>query len=121
MIAPRAVPVLPANDLSETCAYYKRLGFEQLGPDYATYLLMLRGFWELQFFRHVENDPLGNVAGAYLRTDDVDAIDVEWAALDIPHRDNGRLVRAEDKDWGMREMALIDLNGNLLRVGQPLP
>lgn len=32
-----------------------------------------------------------------------------------------RLVRAENKPWGMRELALVDPNGNLIRAGQELP
>ena len=31
-----------------------------------------------------------------------------------------RLTAVEDKPWGMREFAVVDPNGNLLRVGRPL-
>jgi hypothetical protein len=30
-----------------------------------------------------------------------------------------RLIRVEDKPWGMRELAVIDPDGNLIRVGAP--
>ncbi len=30
---------------------------------------------------------------------------------------NGKL---EDKPWGMREFAIVDIHGNLLRIGQSL-
>ena len=61
------------------------------------------------------------LARAYLRPADVDALDAEWAALGLPAAGIPRLVRAEDKPWGMRELALIDPDGNLIRAGQELP
>jgi catechol 2,3-dioxygenase-like lactoylglutathione lyase family enzyme len=29
-------------------------------------------------------------------------------------------VRVEDKPWGMRELALVDPDGNLIRAGQEM-
>jgi hypothetical protein len=46
----------------------------------------------------------------------------EWAALGIlPDEATGsRLVAPVDTDYGMREFAVVDRSGNLLRVGSPL-
>lgn len=116
----RAVPILPARDLEENRAYYALLGFAQFGLDHPEYRLMARDTWELHFFHDPNVDPDANSSGAYLRCDDVDALDAEWGGLDLPQRGNSRLIRVEDKPWGMRELALIDLNGTLLRVGQEI-
>lgn len=61
-----------------------------------------------------------NDAGAYLRAEDVDALGAEWAAAGLPAEGIPRLVPAGDKPWGMRELALIDPDGNLIRAGAPV-
>ncbi|MBD1204985.1 MAG: VOC family protein [Rhodobacteraceae bacterium] len=113
-------PILPARDIAGTESFWSRLGFE---TDYLDdeYLLMKRDGAEVHFFHHAALDPAQNDHGAYLRPADVDALDTEWAALGLPTSGIPRLMRAEDKPWGMRELALIDPNGSLIRAGQELP
>lgn len=113
-------PILPARDIAETEAFWQRLGFETEYID-ADYLLMKREGAEVHFFHHPGLDPAACDHGAYLRPADIDALDAEWAALGLPATGIPRLVRAEDKPWGMRELALLDLNGNLIRAGQEIP
>ena len=113
-------PILPAIDIPATEAFWQRLGFETNYSD-ADYLLMKREGAEVHFFAHPSLDPSANDHGAYLRPADVDALDREWAALGLPTQGIPRLIRAEDKPWGMRELALLDLNGNLIRAGQEIP
>jgi hypothetical protein len=63
-------------------------------------------------------DPFGSIAGCYLYVDDADALFSEWSALGLPSEGIPRLHgRPEDSDYGLREFALVDLDGNLLRVG----
>jgi hypothetical protein len=76
---------------------------------------------EVHFFHHAALDPVASDHGAYLRPSDVDALDAEWAALGVPATGIPRLERAADKPWGMRELALVDPNGNLVRAGQEIP
>lgn len=114
----RASPIMPARDLDETFAFYEQLGFVRFGNPYDAYLMVTREAWELHFFLFPEVDPSRSIAGTYLRCHDVDAISEEWRALDLPSEGRPRFMPAEDKDWGMRELAVIDPNGNLLRVGQ---
>jgi catechol 2,3-dioxygenase-like lactoylglutathione lyase family enzyme len=113
-------PILPARDIAATEAFWLRLGFETEYVD-DEYLLMKREGAEVHFFFHAAIDPARNDHGAYLRPSDVDALDAEWSALGLPAAGIPRLVRAEDKPWGMRELALIDPNGSLIRAGQELP
>jgi len=51
--------------------------------------------------------------------DSADALYEEWAALRIPHdaATGSRLIAPVDTDYGMREFALVDRSGNLLRIG----
>ncbi len=113
-------PILPSRDIDATEAFWRRLGFATVYKDSAGYLLMRREAAEVHFWLNPRLDPAGNDAGAYLRPDDIDALDLEWAALGLPAAGVPRLVRAEDKPWGMRELALVDADGNLIRAGQEL-
>jgi catechol 2,3-dioxygenase-like lactoylglutathione lyase family enzyme len=110
-------PILPARDIAETEGFWQRLGFETIYVD-AEYLLLKREGAEVHFFHHPALDPAANDHGAYLRPADIDALDMEWAVLGLPPVGIPRLERASDKPWGMRELALLDLNGNLIRAGQ---
>jgi catechol 2,3-dioxygenase-like lactoylglutathione lyase family enzyme len=113
-------PILPARDITGTQAFWQRLGFVTIYID-GEYLLMKREGAEVHFFLHGDHDPFKGDHGAYLRPADINALDAEWARLDLPSSGIPRLERAADKPWGMRELALLDLNGNLIRAGQELP
>ncbi|MCU0906735.1 MAG: VOC family protein, partial [Rhodobacteraceae bacterium] len=113
-------PILPSRDTAVTEAFYARIGFETDFMD-ADYLLMTRDGAEVHFFHAPALDPATNDHGAYLRPSDVDAFSDQVAALGLPH-DMGfpRFQPAEDKPWGMREAALWDTDGNLIRAGQEI-
>jgi hypothetical protein len=36
----------------------------------------------------------------------------------LPNKGIPRMESLEDKPWGLREFAIIDTDGNLLRIGQ---
>jgi predicted lactoylglutathione lyase len=119
-----AVPILPSRDLDETLAFYERLGFANRGapPGVWDYLIIGRGHIELHFYREPDVDPLTTAASCYLRVEDADRLHDEWAGIGVPHdaATGSRLVAPVDTDYGMREFALVDRNGNLLRAGSPL-
>src|SRR5918995_1759165 len=122
-MAEAAVPILPSRDLRETLAFYERLGFENRGapPEQWNYLIIGRGGIHLHFYGDSEVDPLTTAASCYLYVDDADRVHSEWAALVEPDVATGsRLVPPEDAEYGMREFALVDRSGNLIRVGSPL-
>ncbi len=114
-------PILPSRDIPATEAFWQRLGFATIYRDDTEYLLLKREAAEVHFFLHPRLDPKTNDHGAYLRPSDINALDAEWGGLGLPSAGIPRLVRAEDKPWGMRELALIDADGNLIRAGQELP
>ncbi len=123
-MAERTVPILPSRDLRETLAFYDRLGFENRGapPEEWDYLIIGRGGLELHFYSAPEVDPLATACSCFAFVDDAQALYDEWAALGIlPDEATGsRLVAPVDTDYGMREFAVVDRSGNLLRVGSPL-
>ena len=74
----------------------------------------------MHFFRFPELSPGQNYAQCYWRVEDVDALYRQAQAAGMPDSGTPRLDAVEDKPWGMREFAIIDPNGNLVRVGQAL-
>ena len=104
-----AIPIMPARDLAETIDFYKALDFvlAYRHAELDDYIILRRGSLELQFFQWPELDIQASFTGCYLRVTDVDAIYQSFAGARLPA-------------WGMREFNLVDCNGNLLRVGEPI-
>ena len=116
------IPILPCRNLDETLLFYGALGFvlefEQTEPDvYA--ILQLEGA-EIHFFGHPGVDPATSHAGCYVRVSDADAIYARWSQLGLPTQGIPRLDAIADKPWGLRELAVVDPSGNLIRVGHIL-
>lgn len=119
----RAVPILLSHDLFQTLAFLERLGFENRGAagDVWQYLIVGRGDIELHFVEDPSVDPLHTAAMAYLYVDDAQALYEAWAPLVTPDPATGsRIVEPVDTDYGMREFAVVDPSGNLLRIGSRL-
>ncbi len=116
-----SIPILPARDLGETRAFYERLGFRVAGwwPDeFGGYAILVKGDLSMHFFLYEDVSPSENCAQCYWRVTDVDALHAECQAADLPSSGAPRLDAVEDKPWGMREFAIVDPSGNLVRVGQ---
>ena len=114
-------PILPSRDLAATAAFYARLGFEQAGlwPD--EYLIVSRDDIGLHFFFAPGTDPWTSNAACYLYVADADARHAEYERLGLPGEGIPRLHGApEETDYGLREFAVVDPNGNLLRIGSPV-
>ena len=116
-----AIPILPSRSLSSTLAFYGRLGFEGeiLGAGDA-YAILTRGDLEIHFFLHTELVPAESWVGCYLRVADVEPLYKACLAAGLPLRGIPRMDAIENKPWSMREFAIVDEDGNLLRVGQVL-
>jgi catechol 2,3-dioxygenase-like lactoylglutathione lyase family enzyme len=116
-----AIPTLPSRCVSDTLAFYQRLGFEgDILGDGGSYAILRRGTVELHFFAHAELRPAESSAGCYIRVLDVESIYHDFASAQLPRRGIPRQDPLEDKPWGMREFAIVDPDGNLLRIGQTL-
>ena|SRR5688572_25842995 len=116
-----AIPILPARSLDETRVFYERLGFAVVGwwpSEFGGYAILVRGDLEMHFFALADLSPLENYAQAYWRVTNVDALHAECATAGLPSSGVPRLDRVENKPWGMREFAIVDPNGNLIRVGE---
>jgi catechol 2,3-dioxygenase-like lactoylglutathione lyase family enzyme len=115
-MADLAVPTLPMRNAEETRAFYEKLGFicahQQDPPD--SFLFMMRNGIQLQFFESPGIDGTIRDHTCYIYVDDLNATYNAFAAAKV-----GKLMPIEQKPWGVPEFVLIDVNGNLLRVGSP--
>ena len=114
----KAIPTLPSRDVNATVAFYRRLGFEGGVHSHGDYAILARGTLELHFFTHSELRPEESSAGCYLRVIDVDSIYRAFSAAGLPRQGIPRVDALQDKPWGLREFAVVDADGNLLRIGQ---
>jgi catechol 2,3-dioxygenase-like lactoylglutathione lyase family enzyme len=119
-----AVPIMPATDLDATLSFYERLGFKNAGsaPTEWNYLIIRRGTVQLHFYGDPQVDPLVTSFSCYVYTADADALYDEWDAIGVatdPETGSRLQGPPVDTDYGMREFALVDPSGNLIRVGSP--
>ena len=105
--------IFPVRDLAEAVEYYRRLGFEIEAYDETYAWVRHRGEEVLHLALVDELDPSANAAAGYFHVRDPDAWHRAW-------QDAPGLGDIADRPWGMREFALTDPSGNLLRVGANL-
>ncbi len=116
----RAIPLLPSRSLAATFAFYQRLGFTGEVMAMGTYAVLERGDLELHFFLHHDLQPEQSHFQCYLRVGDARALHREFSTAALPAHGIPRLTAIEAKPWGMLEFALVDPEGTLVRVGEPL-
>ena len=117
-----ATPILITRDPERSIAFYLRLGFALVAhtPPPEAYLIFRREGLELHFTQVPADHPSGSDSAVYLRVPDVDALHREWQALDLPAQGTPCLAPPRDLPWRMREAHLVDPDGHLLRIGQPI-
>jgi catechol 2,3-dioxygenase-like lactoylglutathione lyase family enzyme len=124
-VGPVTIPILPSPDFDATAAFYAVLGFVERGRWPEQYLIIEHpNGLELHFWAHTDLDPLTNDVGCFVRFDTVDeccALHDAWsAAAGLPPAESRaipRLHAAREEPDGSVEWAVIDLHGNLLRLG----
>ena len=111
-------PVFPVADVMRAMEHYRELGFEVTSHDRGTdYAFARRDDVWLHLAKVDDLDPATSLSAAYLYVEDADALAAEWSATGA----EGRFVDPVDTDYGLREGAHVDPDGNLLRYGSPLP
>ncbi len=108
----RIAPIFAVRNLDEASAYYVRLGFEVQAYAAGGYGYAVRDGIEIHLGMVPEDDHRS--ASAYVFVDDTDALAAEWRAA------GAEVHGPEDTEWGRREGALIDVDGNVMRFGAPL-
>ncbi len=112
-------PVLPSADLDVTVAFYAPLGFEVVGHWTQEYLILTGpdGI-ELHFWHKPDVGRWTNDVACWIGYPDVDSLrrrHAAWAAVPIP--EPAALSEPDDMSGHLIEFQLIDVFGNLLRIG----
>lgn len=110
-----AVPVLPVGDVVRATAWYQRLGFE-VRRSYDGYAIVAFDGAEVHLAEMDMPPATETTSDAYLRVADADAVQARWIPLGA--RD---IAPPADQPYGLREFATEDPDGNLWRVGSPIP
>jgi hypothetical protein len=108
--------VLPVRDLPSALDHYRQLGFAVRAYTGAEYGFADRDGVSLHLTRHRNLDPNATTSTVYLYVDDADALFAEWRSSGV----EGQFFAPHDTEYGLREGAHIDRDGNLLRFGSPL-
>jgi ankyrin repeat protein len=111
----RVAPGLPTRDMARTVEHYARLGFAFSAAAGADFAIAERDGVELHFALKPEHDPARTATWVYINVEDVEELSAEFAAAGA-----GQGREPRDTDYGMRELAHIDPDGNLLLFGTPL-
>ncbi|MFT7474759.1 MAG: catechol 2,3-dioxygenase-like lactoylglutathione lyase family enzyme [Verrucomicrobiales bacterium] len=124
---PKQIPILPSSDFDATTAFYVLLGFTEIDRFGDHYLLLEHTIgMELHFYCAGKVKPKSNDHAAYIRfetDDEANALHTRWNGItNTPGFARvagkvGRLTSISYTDYGLREFALLDLDGNLLRIG----
>jgi hypothetical protein len=114
-------PIFPVRDLPCALAHYEALGFKvtpYAGGD--GYGFATRDGVSLHLSLDEGHGPEADhqhVGTAYLYVEDADALYDEWARPGV----GGQTGRVRDTPYQLREGSHVDLDGNLIRFGSPMP
>lgn len=109
-------PVLPVRDVAAAVEHYRTLGFAvDRYEGNAAYAFAERDGISLHLAQVDDLDPAVTTSALYLYVSDADAVYARWRLA----RPAGRLVAPVDTEYGLREGAHVDPDGNLLRFGSP--
>jgi predicted enzyme related to lactoylglutathione lyase len=109
----RIAPIFPVHDLDRATAHYQRLGFTIRRYAGGGYAYATHGDIELHLGALPEDD--NRTTSAYLFVDDADALAAQWSAGGVD------LHPPQDTQWGRREGAVVDPDGNVIRFGSAIP
>lgn len=111
----RLAAVLPVRDLGRALEHYRALGFAVSAYSGGGYGYGERDGLNVHFAVVPELDPGLTTSAVYLYVEDADALYAEWRSSGA----SGQFFEPGDTEYGLREGAHADLDGNLLRFGCP--
>jgi uncharacterized glyoxalase superfamily protein PhnB len=108
----RAAPIFAVRDLDASMAHYQRMGFATRAYEGGGYAFATRDRVEIHLGVVPDKGP--RTSSAYLFVDDADQLAEEWRAGGVD------VHQPEDTEWRMREGAVVDPDGNVIRFGSPI-
>lgn len=109
-----AIPVLASLSITDSVAFYtQRLGFAVVFEQ-SDYAILRREGAELHFWLCSQRQVAENTS-CYLRVENTQALFEEFLGKGL------NVQPPSEREWGMKELYVIDPHGNLLKFGQPTP
>jgi uncharacterized glyoxalase superfamily protein PhnB len=109
----RVAPIFPVRDLRAALDHYARLGFATRVYGGGNYGFATADDVEIHLGVVTNPEEHGH-ASAYLFVDDADGLAARWAAAGVD------VHPPQDTEWGQREGAVVDPDGNVIRFGSPM-
>jgi hypothetical protein len=115
----KVIPIFISHNLQATIAFYSKLGFE-INQDFIgrNYLIAKHLDIEFHFQLDCNFDPKCNYNMCYIRSENAQFIFDNWNKIGLKKNGIPRLENYETKPWGMKEFAIIDPSGTLIRIGK---
>lgn len=114
-------PVFPVVELERSIAHYSALGFDvvkyQGDEDYAYAKI---GNIRVHLWQAPGIDPETNFSSAFVEVDDADALAEDWKKVSEASDFNCPTSLPVDTEYGLREGAHVDPDGNLLRFAHKI-
>ena len=108
----RIAPIFAVHDLDAAMAHYQRLGFVTRAYDGGGYGYASGDGIEIHLGRVPHGDH--RASSAYLWVEDADELTTTWRSAGV------EVHSPEDTDWGQHEGAVVDPDGNVIRLGSPV-
>ena len=108
----RIAPIFAIADLAVAMAHYERLGFATRAYEGGGFGFATRAGVELHL--GVAERAAGRPGAAYLFVDDAEELAAQWRAAGV------EVHAPVDTEWGQREGAVVDPDGNVIRFGSPM-
>ena len=113
------IPILPSADFDVSASFWSAFGLDEIGR-WDNYLVLRHPEpqIELHFWINPSVDRWTNDVGCYVRfasPEEAVACHARWADLAVPAPASMSVPTAEP--WGAVEFHVIDLHGNLVRLG----
>ncbi|HWF17299.1 MAG TPA: VOC family protein [Acidimicrobiales bacterium] len=106
-------PIFKVSDVARSAAWFERAGFEVSFHD-DTYAFAHRDLRLTVHLAHAEGDDLAGHGALYLHCQDADRVAEDWRAAGID------VDGPRDEEYGKREGAIADPDGNRIRFGSPI-
>lgn len=103
-------PIMPTTDVRRSVDFYRSLGFSV--DVHGDFVMTKRDSVELFLSLNPDHDPKRTASCVFVRVDDANALHAHWHAVR-----NADIRPLRDTDYGMREFAVIDPDGNLMLFG----
>ncbi|HEY3785223.1 MAG TPA: VOC family protein [Steroidobacteraceae bacterium] len=106
-------PIMPTTDVGRSVRFYESLGYTV--AVHGDFVMTRRDGIELFLSLMPDHDPKRTASCVFVRVDDAEALHARWQAAGPD-----RIKPLRNTNYGMREFAVLDPDGNMMLYASPL-